>query len=471
MCRNCLNKNAQYSLALILSLFFGFLLVVVVVSLNIRASPIFDSLLFFTQAVYLILAGRNDYEIFNFLAIFHPNFTLNLCITPSLDAFTRLFLLFLTPVYILFLLLLTLVLTRIQRFSHHFGRHSILHGLWFLFLISYFNIASISFETISCRKIGYGEGESSPRFVLVQDASVTCLKGLHLLFSIFVVILLVLFILPLPIYTLIIMRIPRLKPIADVFCSFYRDNRRWWISISLIRRLLLVLVAVFIDDIVQRHLLLLISIAVILLCQVATMPYKKIMDNSIAIFVTWMLLMTAVVTQPSLYLSVDPYRISSLFLVIFTILVMLILLVPEIIILLLEKKSVNKFYKSKIQPKVKHYRMKLVRCWKKESSLSGDKHELEPPASSNVPKIVTLQSTTSLDVASYREPLLDNSADDIEGSLVNGMKKDISSSILLLPKTNTSPNPNPTTFVSSTEVAIGDSYDSGVATSSTNNST
>ena len=378
----------------------------VIIYFNIGVTPIIDSLLFFTQTVYLMLDGRNDYEIFHFMAFFNPNFTFNLCITPNLDALSGLILQYVTPVYILLLLLFILILTRSKCVSRILGQHSILQGLWNVFFISYLNIAIVSFGILYCQKIGAMEINGVPiqrELVLIQDASVRCFKGHHLLFAIIALITLILLILPFPIYTLIIMRNARWKPVADVLCSSYKDKHRWWLSFSLFRRLLLVITAVFFQDIQIRHLMLILLITFILLFQVATWPYKTRIDNSFALFVTWMLLITAIITQPSTYLTIDPQRGISMFLVVLTIFTGIVLLIQETAIRLLEMKSVGQFYKLKVWPS-------LVCCWKRLVHVWGGSRDsqqgLKESTRSN--SSIIFQQRPKENSGSYRESLLDS---------------------------------------------------------------
>ena len=401
-----MGKTYQYYLSLIFTLVFGLLLVVLVLGFNIGATPTFDSFLFFTQSVHLMLAGRNDYEMFNFLAFFNPNFTFDLCVVPNLTALIRLILQYITPTYILLLLCIILAFTKFKYISRILGRHSILQGLWLLFLISYFNITITSFEILYCRRVGPTEldGVGQRRgWYLVQDPSVRCFQHVHLLFTIIAIAILLLFIVPVPIYLTVIMKKARWKPVADVFCSFYKDNRRWWIVQSLSRRLLLVLFGVFLQDLGYRHFFLLISITLILLGQVLTWPYKTLTDNIFAVFITWVLLIVAFLTQPQLYLEFDPSRIPSLTFVIATILLCFFLIVQEVLIRLLAKTTVGSFYKARICPVLKRYKKKMTNDLRVRKS----RHfELEESVRSTTSTIIPAK--TMIDATAYREPLLDS---------------------------------------------------------------
>jgi len=290
--------------------------------------------------------------------------------------------------------------------SRFLGRHSILQGLWLLFLISYFNITITSFEILYCRRVGPTQLEGiqqSRGSYLVQDPSVRCYQGLHLLYTIIAIAVLLFFILPVPLYLMVVMKKARWKPIADVFCSFYKDNRRWWIVLSLFRRLLLVLLGVFIQNVGYRHFFLLMSVLLILFGQMLTWPYKTLTDNVFAVFITWVLLIVAFLTQPELYLNFDPYRVPSLFFVIATIVLCFFLIVQEVLIRLLSKASVGKFYDTKVCPVLRRYKKKMTNDLRVRKSRN---FELEESIRSTASTIIP--SKSMIDATAYREPLLDS---------------------------------------------------------------
>ncbi len=409
-CRNCTDKPAHYYLSLVLTLVLGVALVLVVIVFNIGASPTVDSLLFFIQAVYLLLEGRSDYENFKFLAFFNPNFTFDLCITPGLNNLEKLILQYATPLYILVLMFLVLSLTYFDKISRLLGRHSILKGLWLLFLISYFNIVMATCEILYCKWVGPtvtgGGGGDRMMYVLTHDASVGCYEGLHLPFAIIAWLLVVFFVIPLPIYLLVMMRVPKLKPLSDVYCSNYKDSHRWWIQISLGRRLFLVFVGVFIQDYVSRHFGLLVAIAYIVLVTTILLPYKTHLDNIFVMFVTWMLLLTAIFSQPDIYLGGDPRQGVSFTLVVLTIVTGLVLLVLDIVLQRVKNQSIGVFYEETVAPKLKRSLVELREALRSRVSRNlsiNAPHELEESTTSTFfPKAQTVDAT------GYREPLLDS---------------------------------------------------------------
>lgn len=228
--------------------------------------------------------------------------------TSDLSALSRLGLQYATPLYILSLLLLILILTRVKVrwISERLGRHSFLKSLWFLILISYLNIALTTFELLHCRTIG--SNTDNERQVLEHDASVICYQNQHLPAAIFAIVLVTFIILPFPIYTIILIYLPRFKPLTDVYTFMYHDRRRLWVAWSLFRRLLLVLLGVFSTDYGLRHFSLLLALLWILLVDMVTWPYRYHSDNLFSILISWLLVVIAILTEPSVYLFVDPLR-------------------------------------------------------------------------------------------------------------------------------------------------------------------
>ncbi len=352
------------------------------------------------QSVLILLSGRTDYSIYTYwLPFFNPDFTFNLCITSQLSAFSRLLLQYVTPVYILLLLGVILVLTKYTRFSQFFGKHSFLQGLWLLFLLSYFNIGTTSFELLNCRSVSSADDTIS-QYLLSHDASVKCFAGSHLPAGILAVIIVVTFVLPFPVYVYLAMFHSRLKPLTDIYCASYKDNRRWWVIISIARRLLLILVGVFIQDYTLRHFGLFLSLGVLQVFYVATWPYKKSMDNYFGFFIGFVLLFVGMITQPALYLLVDVQRAIGMTVVVHTVFIGLVLVVIEIILRhhdLTFKEGLLITYS------------KFLECFQKlgmSKSVPSDERELEESVQSNASTFMPKQST--VDATAYREPLLDS---------------------------------------------------------------
>ena len=367
----------------------------------------------FLQGVGVILAGRADYETFQYLALFNPDFTFNLCIVPDLDALNRLMLQYITPAYILLLLCGVLVLTRIKGLSKYLGKHSFLHALWFLVFISYLNIANTSFELIHCRTIGPTDG-GTREYVLVHDPSIVCYEGRHLFYAIIAILLDVSFVIPFPAYLLALTYFPKMKPITDVYSRHYRSKILTWIWVvwNIGRRLLLVVVGVFVEDFIYRHFALLIVGLAILLMQVISRPYLNIIDNFIGFISTFLLVLIAVVTQPNIYIFVDPHRAVSASFVISVIILGGALIILEIVLRLLHLGSVGKWLKEKLLPMIVMWKDVVMVRIRQLRTKKYDTQELVE-STSIIPKFNTADATT------YREPLLDSYFGGSSGSSIN----------------------------------------------------
>ena len=350
----------------------------------------------------IILSGRTDYESFQYLAIYNPDFTFNQCITSTLDGLGRLAGQYVTPIYLLLLLCVVLLLTRLKLkgLSKYLGNHSFLRALWLVVLITFINIAIITFEIIHCRTVGPLNG--TREFVLVDDPSVRCYEGKHLPFAIIAIVLAVVIILPFPFYTIFLMYIPKMKPITDVYCSYYKDKYRAWVWVSLARRLVLVLLGVFIQDTFYRHFFLLIGCIAILIIYVVTWPYQSRVDNHFGFFVTWMLVVLAAITQPDIYIYVDPSRIPSWLLVAIVIVIgNLLVILENYLHFRYQGMTVGKFYMEKIFPHYEGLKEMASERVKGLRKRSESEQELEE-STSIIPRISTVDATT------FREPLLDS---------------------------------------------------------------
>ena len=363
----------------------------------------------------VILSGRTDYEDFQFLAFFNPDFTFNMCITPDLDGLSRLAFQYVTPFYILILLFLVLLLTCIKSCAKYFGRHSFLQALWLLLLISYINIAITSYELLHCREIGPTENGTRD-YVLVHDASIMCFKGAHLPWAVISFFLVIVFVTPFPVVLIMLTYFPKFKPIVDVYCSPYKDRRRWWVLLSILRRLVLVIVGVFIQDYVSRHFGLLITVSFILLVFILTWPYQNTVDNYFGFLVTWMVLLTTVVTQPELYLYVDPLRAISTTLVVVTIFLGILLLVFEQI-LKRRGMTVSEFVSERLVPSLRDCGDLLKDSVKQVKADSDEDARIQSLEGSTHSSIIPRHTT--LDATAYREPLLDSNLFG-SGSINNG---------------------------------------------------
>ena len=240
------------------------------------------------------------------------DYSFNLCFTSDFDAFDRIFFKFATPFYILLLLIIIIILSFFRPFSRYFGRHSYLQAIWLIILISYVDISEATLELLHCRKIGVEDD----RLVLYADSNIPCYQGKHLPAAIFAILFSTFVIAPFPWYVFLARYWHKLKPITDVYCSVYKDNRRWWVKISLCRRLAIVILAVFIADYIYRHLAITILASFLVIIDGVTWPYPNDIDNLVHVGCTSIFFLLCVFTYPVLNRTIDPLFIISWILIV-----------------------------------------------------------------------------------------------------------------------------------------------------------
>ena len=289
-------------------------------------------------------------------------------------------------------------LTKVKGFAKYLGNHSILHALWLITLVSYLNLSNSTFEILHCHYIGPKKTGSS-KLVLVYDANVTCWSGTHLGWAIITVLLAAIFIIPFPFYLVLAIKLPKLKPITDVYTRIYKDSQRYWVFWNIMRRILIVLLSVFIVNFVYRHFSLLLASLLISVIFVTTRPYHHTLDNFYGCLVSFGITFFCVVTQPLSYLYFDPYRAISWSIVSIVLFIGIALLILEGVIEISKRRGGK--YKSKEE--VCKYLIEWLFKWKEKFNTSKS------------PYVELTESTTdyygvqSRQVYSeYREPLIDS---------------------------------------------------------------
>ena len=250
----------------------------------------------------ILLDTRVDYRAVQYLSVFTLDYSFNLCFTSDFDAFDRIFFKFATPFYILLLLIIIIMLSSVKPFSRYFGRHSYLQAIWLIILISYVDIAEATLELLHCRKVGIEDDYQ----VFYADSNIPCYSGKHLPAAIFATLFSIFVIFPFPIYVILMKFWHKFKPITDVYCNVYKDNRRWWVGISLCRRLAVVVLAVFIPDFIYRHLAITILAGFLVIIDGVMWPYPKDVDNLVYVGCTSIFFLLCVFTYPVLNRTIDP---------------------------------------------------------------------------------------------------------------------------------------------------------------------
>ena len=175
-----------------------------------------------------------------------------LCITPRLSLPQQYVLQLFQPLVLLFLMLVLSRLARnvkvallLQRFHR---RSSLTRVLWLILLQTYGHIASTCIALLECVRIKESKVSGVEEGLYMNiDARIKCYTGDHLVYGILAsVILAVLFLLPV-VLLLFWRRVsswPILKGLLDEATHIYEDNRRWWVAINLLRRIVIAFVAI-----------------------------------------------------------------------------------------------------------------------------------------------------------------------------------------------------------------------------------
>ena len=155
------------------------------------------------------------------------------------------------------MVLLSYRLSHFYRFHRVFCRSTVIKMFWQFILLSFSSLASTSFQLLKCidlhpKNVFTDRGVSNWRFA--DDASIVCFSGEHLIWAVVATVIVAVFCIPLPLSLPFLHKYHRLIPFADIYSSLYKDNRRWWCSIDLLRRLVFAAIYTAEDDPENSHL-------------------------------------------------------------------------------------------------------------------------------------------------------------------------------------------------------------------------
>ena len=201
-----------------------------------------------------------------------------MCLTPNLNALHRLAWAYITPVYLLCLVLLSYRLSRYRRFYRIFCRSTCIKMFWQFILLSFSSLASTSFHILKCVHLHPRESFqklSMSNWRFVDDASYECFAGDHLPWAIIATLVVALFCIPLPLSLPFLRHYHLLVPFSDIYSSLYKDNRRWWCAVDLLRRLVLAAAYTTEDDPHKGHLAMLQICFTLLFLQASVRPFAS----------------------------------------------------------------------------------------------------------------------------------------------------------------------------------------------------
>lgn len=248
------------------------------------------------QSAVVLFNNRPGFGSFSHLGLLGDlDFSFGHCFTPDFTALQRLAWQFFSPTFILFLLVILIIFSKTKCFSKLSGKHSFLKALWFLILLSYSNLLLTAYSIVNCTKI-----EGLPYSVLLADASIRCFTGVHLALAVLAITLLIVVILPFPVYLTVLLCFSRWKPFVDVYAGVYKDKLRWWVFCDLGRRVVIVSFGVFVQNFYLRQFAFLILFVHIALLYGWFRPYMSEVDNAIELLAVKYLVIVSALSIVSL---------------------------------------------------------------------------------------------------------------------------------------------------------------------------
>ena len=253
-CRKCLND--YYLVLLIPFVVMGVALVILLLVCKLTvATGMLSGLVFYAnivgpnRAIFLPVESTNAFSVF--IAWLNLDFGIETCFYDGMDTYSKTWLQFVFPVYILVLVGLMILLSHFsRRFAKLLGNNPV-SVLATLILLSYTKILR---TLITALYITYLEYPTYNRRVWLYDANIDYLSGKHI--PLFIVAVLVFLFLFLP-YTLLLLFgqwlqaishlklfswVNRLKPFMDSYQAPYKAKHRYWPGLLLVLRFVLLLV-------------------------------------------------------------------------------------------------------------------------------------------------------------------------------------------------------------------------------------
>lgn len=197
----------------------------------------------------------------------------NTCPDKTMDAPSQVSRQFIVPFFVLAALSLIMrVAKRLPTCSKFIKVFPVLPTMWAAVLWGYTYLTYPAFLLLDCMPFN---GD----YVFYADARISCFGSGHLGYGLLAIFFLVVIVIPLPFVLLRHRSRPRIKPLVDVFFATIVDDKPWWITVNLFRRLGTTALAVFITNPIVRPSILFLSMQLLLLLQMWMQPYRRWMDN------------------------------------------------------------------------------------------------------------------------------------------------------------------------------------------------
>ena len=180
-------------------------------------------------------------DVFNFGGPFICLF--RTCIIKGMDDLFSIAFGYMLPFLALLVFLLAYCLSVNYYLKFEFRSRSMLQSFWLLLLFVYNYLVETSFLILFCPKVGR-------KHVFFYDGTIECFRGNHLPMGIIAIVVLVSMVIPPPIIVVLLTKgFWRVDPqYVNTLTDSLRPERRWWWSIDLGRRVLLVATYAFVPN-------------------------------------------------------------------------------------------------------------------------------------------------------------------------------------------------------------------------------
>ena len=224
-------------------------LCVLIIWLNPGISSELRGPLFFFQVLPYIFDPTSNMEGVALLSADMFNFggpliyLFRTCIVEGLDNLYAIAFGYMIPFLALFVFVVAYLLSVNYRLKFNLRKRSMLQSFWLILLFVYNYLVKTSFLILFCPSVG-------DKHVFYYDGSVECFHGIHLPMGIMAIFVLAVLVVPPPIGVILLTNgYWRVGPqYVNVLTSGLRTERRWWWSVDLCRRVLLLATFAFIPN-------------------------------------------------------------------------------------------------------------------------------------------------------------------------------------------------------------------------------
>ncbi|XP_022787763.1 uncharacterized protein LOC111327759 [Stylophora pistillata] len=285
----CSSTCSNWWLFLIIPYGVGFLLVVVVIMLiDLDVfTGYFNAWLYSYQVMNLLVPGDFKFNVVSEFMIYLSNIRirvsgLSFCFASGIDDADKLMIMYAIPVYVIVVVIIIAKLVGAYP-QWCFSRRvrAPFRGICTIFVLCYTDITSISLKILRYANIG-------SRTVLYVNGNIDYLKGKHLGYGIVAILVILLFVIPIPTILLFrscltrrlrpVLNLNRWNPFFNAFQSCFKDKYRWCAAFYFICRLIILFIHTMISPGPAKRLLLEGVCVLIVLFFAFLKPYKEAAD-------------------------------------------------------------------------------------------------------------------------------------------------------------------------------------------------